>query len=164
VASIRSARLADEPTLLGMLLLLADFPVPDWRSSRQIAEADRQLLLDALHHPDPRFCVLVAEDPPGSVAGLLLASTRKDYFTGRPHAHIEVLTVKDAARGRGVARELIEAAEGWAGERGYDSVTLNVFARNERASSVYQRLGYAPETVHYIKPLDRRATRGEVKG
>jgi hypothetical protein len=26
---------------------------------------------------------------------------------------------------------------------------------------VYQRLGYQPETVHYIKTLDLGATRGE---
>jgi len=164
VAQIRPARLEDEATLLAMLPLLADFPIPDWRTSQQIADADRHLLLDALHHPDPGNCVLVAEDPPGTVGGLLLATTRNDYFTGHPQAHIEVLTVTDAARGRGIARGLIEAVERWAGDRGYDNVTLNVFARNERASSVYQRLGYAPETVHYIKPLDRRGTRGEVNG
>ena len=111
MASIRPARLADEATLLAMLPLLADFPIPDWRSNRQIADADRHLLLEALHRPDPGICVLVAEDPPESVAGLLLATTRKDYFTGRPHAHIEVLTVKDEVRGRGIARGLIEAAE-----------------------------------------------------
>lgn len=97
----------------------------------------------------------------GVVAGFVFSSTRADYFTGKPHAHIEVLTVLDSARGKGVARSLIEAAEGWAGGRGYANVTLNVFANNTRASRVYDRLGYSPETVHYIKPLDLRTTRGE---
>lgn len=153
MALIRPARRSDEATLLGMLPLLADFPVPPWRTARQIADADLRVLREALHHPGPETSILVAEDTPGSVTGFIFATTRQDYFTGRPHAHIEVLTVRPEAQGRGVARALVGAVEEWARSRGQASVTLNVFARNERARTVYERLGYAPETTHYIKPL-----------
>lgn len=158
---MRTARPDDEAALLGMLPLLAEFPLPGWRTARQVAEADRKILVQALRHPDPECSIFVAEEPEGVVAGFVFSTTRRDYFTGKPQAHIEVVTVLDSARGKGVARSLIEAAEGWARDRGYSYVTLNVFANNLRASAVYQRLGYSPETVHYIKPLDLRATRGE---
>jgi ribosomal protein S18 acetylase RimI-like enzyme len=161
MARIRAARPADEATLLGMLPLLADFPVPNWRTARQVADADLKILVQALRHPEPECSIFVGEEPEGVVAGFVFSTTRQDYFTGKPHAHIEVLTVLDSARGKGVARSLIEAAENWARERGYSNVTLNVFANNTRASGVYHRLGYSPETVHYIKPLDLQATRGE---
>jgi GNAT superfamily N-acetyltransferase len=144
-----------------MLPMLADFPLPDWRTAGQVADADLKILLEALHSPAPESSIFVAEEPAGTIAGFIFSTTRQDYFTGKPHAHIEVLTVADSARGKGVARGLIEAAEQWARRRGYANVTLNVFARNTRAAAVYQKLGYAAETVHYIKPLDLRATRGE---
>jgi RimJ/RimL family protein N-acetyltransferase len=32
-------------------------------------------------------------------------------------------------------------------------LTLNVFAGNARARGVYERLGYAPETLRYVKAL-----------
>ena len=50
-------------------------------------------------------------------------------------------------------RSLVEAAEGWARSERLDLITLNVFANNQRARSVYERLGYAPETLRYVKPL-----------
>lgn len=161
MSALRPARPADGPALLALLPELADFPLPPWRTAAQVANADTRILLEALTRGDRTSCVLVAEDPDGSVAGFVFSTTRQDYFTGKPHAHIEVVVVRAAARGRGLARRLIDATETWARERGYASVTLNVFASNRRADTVYQRLGYRPETVHYIKPLDIAATRGE---
>lgn len=161
MSALRPARPADAPALVALLPGLADFPVPGWRTARQIADADTRILLEALAHPDPGTLVLLAEGPGGTVTGFIFATTRQDYFTGTPHAHIEVLVVSDAARGQGLARTLIGAAERWARDRGYPSVTLNVFDRNSRARAVYERLGYAPETLHYIKPLDPAGTRGE---
>jgi GNAT superfamily N-acetyltransferase len=153
MTTIRPARPADETILLGMLDRLAEFPVPHWRTARQIADADLRILRHALHEPDPATSVLVAEEPPGSVAGFVFTTTRQDYFTGLAHAHVEVITVRESAQGRGIARALMEAAEAWARSRGHGHVTLNVFAANTRARAVYERLGYQPETLHYIKPL-----------
>ncbi len=47
----------------------------------------------------------------------------------------------------------MDAAEEWARNRGYRRVTLNVFAQNDRARQMYERFGYEPETVHYLKEL-----------
>ena len=83
--------------------------------------------------------------------------TQTDYFTGRPHAHVAVLAVADHAQGQGVGRALLDAAETWARRRGDSFITLNVFVQNERARAVYERLGYGPETLRYVKPLEQDA-------
>jgi RimJ/RimL family protein N-acetyltransferase len=53
---------------------------------------------------------------------------------------------------RGAWRQL-RAAEGWARAQGLELITLNVFAGNQRARAVYERIGYAPETLRYVKLL-----------
>ncbi len=57
------------------------------------------------------------------------------------------------AEGQGVGRVLLEAAEDWAREQKLQMLSLNVFAGNARARHVYERLGYTPETLRYVKPL-----------
>jgi RimJ/RimL family protein N-acetyltransferase len=52
-----------------------------------------------------------------------------------------------------VGRVLMDAAEAWAREHKLEMLSLNVFAANERARRVYERLGYTPETLRYVKPL-----------
>ena len=102
---------------------------------------------------DAEALVCVADEG-GRVLGQVFVSTRQDYFTGAPHGHIEVLTVHPAAQGLGLGKELVARAEAWSRARGHRAMTLNVFARNEAARAVYDRLGYAPETIHYWKALD----------
>lgn len=151
--TIRPATPHDEGALLALTDRLAAFDVPAWRTARQIAEADHEILHEALHHPASERLVVVAEDAGGHPLGCLLATTRADYFTGAPHAHVEVLAVAERAQGRGIARALMAEAEAWARARRYASVTLNVFERNARARGLYEHLGYAPETIKYVKLL-----------
>ena len=150
---LRAATPSDEPFLLGLTSRLADFPLPPWRTGEEIARADDAILLAALHRPDPKNLILIAEEPAGQPVGYVFASTDTDYFTRRDHAHVEVVAVAPVVERTGLGRLLLEAAETWARSRGYESITLNVFARNQRAIRVYERLGYAPETVHYWKAL-----------
>ncbi|MGH7585505.1 MAG: GNAT family N-acetyltransferase [Gemmatimonadales bacterium] len=150
---IRAARDDDEPFLLALTSRLADFPLPPWRTAREIADADHQVLLDALHQPRDDAAILVAEDAAGRPSGYVFLTTRSDYFTGRPIAHVEVLAIEVAAQGSGAARALMEAGEAWACGRGYHGVTLNVFANNRRAQGLYEHLGYQAETLHYFKAL-----------
>ena len=152
--TIRPARHDDEEFLLRLLPRLADFPLPAWRTAAEIARGDRQILLDALHGKLEHSVILVAESSPdGGRAGYVFATTKHDYFTGAAHAHVEVIAVENGAERQGVARSLMDAVEHWAKLRGYAWVTLNVFDRNARAKSLYDRLGYLPETVHYRKDL-----------
>jgi ribosomal protein S18 acetylase RimI-like enzyme len=150
---IRPARPNDEPFLIALTRRLTEFPVPWWRTPAQVEAADHRLLRETLHAPSAETSVLVAEEPRGTPVGFVLTSTRQDYFTNEPHAHVEVLSVEPEAEGRGVGRLLMEAAEAWARERGYRRITLNVFAANDRAQGMYRHLGYESETVRYHKQL-----------
>lgn len=149
----RPATAADLPALLALTPLLGSFDVPAWRTPEEIGRADNALLEEAVRSARADAFVCVAEEA-GRVLGQVFASTRQDYFTGAPHGHIEVLTVHPDAQGRGVGKELVARAEAWSRARGHRAMTLNVFARNEAARAVYDRLGYAPETIHYWKALD----------
>jgi ribosomal protein S18 acetylase RimI-like enzyme len=152
--TIRPARQDDEAFLVGLMPRLADFPLPAWRTADEIAQADRNLLHDALTGVLLHSAILVAElSPGGERAGYVFATTKHDYFTRAAHAHVEIIAVEPAAEGRGVARALMDAIEQWARRRGYRWVTLNVFDRNARARALYDSLGYEIETVRYRKAL-----------
>ena len=151
----RPATADDEPFHLDLSARLADFPWPEWRTAGEIARADHRILLDSLHRPTPESLILIAEAPDGAPAGYVFARTATDYFTRQRHAHVEVLAVAPDREGMGLGRALLEQAEDWAVGLGYPHLTLNVFARNERARGVYEHLGYQPETIHYRKALPR---------
>jgi ribosomal protein S18 acetylase RimI-like enzyme len=149
--TVRRGRPDDETSVLALADQLAAFPVPAWRTAREIQRADDGVLRDALGGA-PGTAIFVAAGVNGN-DGVVCLTTTKDYFTREPVAHIEVLAVDPAARGRGVARALMRAAESWAREHGFTRVSLNVWAQNERARGLYEHLGYGAETLQYLKEL-----------
>ena len=64
-----------------------------------------------------------------------------------------MIAVTEAAQGTGAGAALLAAAEQWARGRGYTTLTLNVFAGNERARAFYEKHGFDVETVRYTKAL-----------
>jgi len=82
-------------------------------------------------------------------------------FAARPLVNIHDLAVLPEFRGQGIGRELLEAVERVARERGCVKVTLEVLEKNRRARSVYEaagfaQAGYAENTggaLFYSKPL-----------
>lgn len=158
VYTIRPAVPEDEAFLIALTPRLAAFSLPAWRTAGEIARSDHEILRDALHGRREGAAILVAELAHGSGtgdprAGYVFATTKHDYFTREPHAHVEVLVVDSAAERRGVARALMAAIEAWARGCGMGAVTLNVFDRNLAAQALYARLGYEREIVHYRKAL-----------
>lgn len=57
------------------------------------------------------------------------------------------LTVASASRGLGAGRAMMATAEVWAREHAVTKIVLGVFAKNERARGLYDRLGYEVEGV-----------------
>lgn len=150
---VRPARPSDRTFILGVTPRLAQgFELPSWRTAREIVEAESATLEEMLRSGAGRAALLVAEDGEGEPGGYVHVNVEIDYFD-RTFAHIGILAVSSEAEGRGAGRTLVEAAEAWARSEGLDLISLNVFANNARALSLYQRLGYAPDTLHYVKPL-----------
>lgn len=150
---LRAATAADRPDVTRLAGELADFPVPPWRTAGEIARADLPILQAALEQTPNDQLFLIAEGETG-MAGCVYVVTNRDYFTGEAHGYIEVLAVAPEARGTGVARQLMEAAETWAVGRGYRRIRLAVWSQNERARGLYEHLGFLPETMYYLKELD----------
>lgn len=151
---VRSASPADRAFILRTIPRLADaFPLPPWRTPKEVVEAEAAALEAALESLPKGAGLFLAESTSGEPGGFVYLEQHIDYFRRTPHAHVAVLAVAGEAEGQGVGRVLLEAAETWAREQGLPMLTLNVFAGNARARAVYERLGYAPETLRYVKTL-----------
>ena len=72
-----------------------------------------------------------------------------------PMLILEDLFVEPAARGRGIARALIDAAIAYAREAGAGGMFLETAVTNERAQAVYERAGWERERtfVKFNAPL-----------
>jgi GNAT superfamily N-acetyltransferase len=150
---VRGAAAEDRAFILRIIPRLSDrFPLPTWRTPREVAEAESAALEAALQQLPEGAVILVAESASGP-GGFIYIERHIDYFRRFAHAHVSVLVVADEAEGQGVGRLLLEAAETWAQEQGLAMLTLNVFEGNVRARAVYERLGYMPETLRYVKTL-----------
>jgi GNAT superfamily N-acetyltransferase len=157
---IRSARSDDEAFLLSLLPRLAEFSLPPWRTGAEVIAAEERTVRSALAQLRPGDELLVAEGPEGERLGFIHLETESDYFRGQAYTHIGILVVGRSGEGAGVGRALIEAAEESARARGDPMVTLNVFDGNAHARAVYERLGYAPEVVRYVKPMSSAGVEG----
>jgi GNAT superfamily N-acetyltransferase len=105
--------------------------------------ADRGMMLRRMQQiaGDRNRAVLVA-CVDGDVAGWIDLSIEYHLQT-EPVALIGGLVVSEAARGRGIGRELCEAAEYWARGRGITRMRVRSNSTRERAHTFYLRAGYA---------------------
>ena len=89
-----------------------------------------------------------------SYVGCLWMGTATDQVSGLRHAHIFLLYVQPDHRRRGLGRCLMQQAEAWAVERGDRQISLQVFQHNSAALCLYQGLGYHPQSIALVKPLN----------
>lgn len=133
---IRHLRPGDEDLLRAIRLrALADAP----QAFASTLEREREYAADVWTSrvANERAVNLLAEDggPVGTVAVIMKS---------RPGvAHLAGMWVAPEARGRGVARLLVEAAVRWARERGLDRLELWVADGNEAARALYAKAGFA---------------------
>lgn len=118
-------------------------------AAREAADQLARLLPDGLATPGMVF--LVAETAGRVVGGVWLA---RRAGNGRDLAWVYDLHVDPDARGRGVARQLMLAAQQRARELGAPAVGLNVFAPNLVARRLYESLGYTVTAQQMQLPLD----------
>jgi GNAT superfamily N-acetyltransferase len=150
---IRPAAPGDRRFVLGAAQRLASFEPPRWRPAQEIVEGERRTLRAFFEAPPGGAALLVAESDEGEGQGFVYLERLHDYFTLEAHGHVGILVVAEAAAGRGVGSALMRAAETWARDEGYRKLTLTVFEKNGPARAVYDHLGYAPETLRYVKVL-----------
>ena len=120
---IRRARRDDLPALLALEAL---FP------SDRMSQRSLRHFVDA---PNAEFLVVEAD---GKILGNLLLLTRR----GSRKARIYSVIVAPAARGLGLAQQLVRAAEAAAERRGMTQLLLEVRTDNTAARGLYERLDY----------------------
>ncbi len=100
---------------------------------------------------DPDVATWIAEDEHGRPIGyaLLMLHERPEtpFCPVRRICELDQIAVAAAHRRRGVGRALIEHALAEARRRGYPAVELNVWAFNEVARAMFERLGFAPQRL-----------------
>jgi GNAT superfamily N-acetyltransferase len=153
--TVRAARPVDRGFIVALVPRLWAFGPPPLRPTDAMGRAERGALERALDAPPEGSALLVAERDGADPVGVVYLETATDYFTGERHGHVGILIVSEAGEGHGVGRALLEAADAWGAERGYRFLTLNVFGGNARARLLYERAGYAVDTVRYAKVLSR---------
>lgn len=150
--NIRPATPQDCEAILALVPRLAATGTPPGRDSGQIAATDLQVIAEVLGDRQPGTDLLVAERG-GSLLGFIHLKTVTDYYTRQQIGHVSDVVVAADAEGQGVGRALMTAAEEWARTRGYPMMELNVLVDNAGARALYERLGYSPEWLKYVKPL-----------
>lgn len=86
-----------------------------------------------------RAALVVAEGPPGILAGYILLLFRNRSRSARIYS----VAVDPARRGLGLAGQLLDAAEQAASAQGCDSLHLEVQTGNSAALRLYEKHGYA---------------------
>jgi GNAT superfamily N-acetyltransferase len=131
---------------------LAAFGPPGWRTQEELVEGEARTLRDVFESSDDGSRLLIAEAAERRV-GFVLVEELRDYFTLERHGHVGILAVTEGAEGHGAGGALLRAAEAWARDRGFRTLTLNVFSGNRHARAVYEHLGFKEDTVKYIKTI-----------
>lgn len=149
---VRPARSSDRPFVLDTAARLADFGPPPWRTSQELVDGEARTLRDFFESPDDGSRLLIAEAGERRV-GFALVEELRDYFSLERHGHVGILAVTAGAEGQGVGGALLRAAEAWARDRGFRTLTLNVFSGNRHARAVYEHMGFEQDTVKYVKQI-----------
>jgi putative acetyltransferase len=97
-------------------------------------ESNHHLPLDALRRPEVHF--LVARDADGKALATGAVVLRDGW------AEIKRMWVEEAARGRGIARQILNALIAQAGSAGVDVLRLETGITNHAALTLYEKTGF----------------------
>jgi [ribosomal protein S18]-alanine N-acetyltransferase len=138
---IRAMSPADLPAVVALALSLPT--APHWRQSTY------EFALNPASIPER--IALIAEGVDGAVAGFAIAS-----ITGS-ESELETIAVASQFQRQGVARGLFERLATLLGERGVQTVFLEVRASNAAALELYRALGFAESgrrRGYYADPIE----------
>ena len=95
----------------------------------------------------------VAVSESGRRLGYVNVRGSPDEIGQEEGGYIALLAVIAEAEGHGIAQALVNAAENWAKQQGFQRLSLDVFASNQRAQQFYRKAGYEPEMIRVIKHI-----------
>lgn len=156
--TIRAARLpAEETTLASFIAGLQAFEhafEPNRRIDAAAGIDYFRVLMKRVAESNGR--VFVADDKSRLLGWLVSLAQEGEVYvleSERRTGYIAELFVTEAARGQGVGRALIAAAEADFRARGFPAMTIGAVAGNTRARAIYESLGYRPYATILRKKL-----------
>src|SRR5262249_42692871 len=138
---IRSATPNDAPALATLVTALG-YPTSEAEMRTRLAA----VLVKA------EYATFVAEVK-GKVAGMAGAMLAHFYEKNGRYARLVALVVGQAHRGTGVGEQLVLAVERWSAEQGASEIVVNSGAQRVDAHRFYERAGYQPTGVRFVKAL-----------
>lgn len=138
---------ADAAALVAVLDSYASDPVG---GGEPLAAEVRERLVPGLRE-QPNALVLLAFDDERPI-GIAVCFFGFSTFKARPLLNIHDLAVVPEARGQGVGRSLLAAAEERARERGCCRLTLEVQESNAPARALYDRFGFTDYVIQEPVP------------
>lgn len=149
---VRKAQYADRSALAEMRVLLW----PESSVEEQLGEAD-SVLATGMSGTLPG-AVFVSQDTDGKLTGFLevgLRSHADGCDTARPVGFVEGWFVREEARGYGVGRELMQAAEEWCRKHRCGELASDALIDNQGSQVAHQALGFelVDRCVHFRKSL-----------
>lgn len=100
--------------------------------------------------------LFVAADSEGVAGWIHVVSALT--LTDEPMAEIDALIVDEAARSRGVGRELVAAAEAWAADRGHETLRVRTRITRDRAHNFYRKSGFHLNKTQHV--FDKKISGG----
>ncbi|MEI2422417.1 GNAT family N-acetyltransferase, partial [Arthrospira platensis SPKY2] len=83
----------------------------------------------------------------------LWMGTAINQVTGDRISHIFLVYVHPEHRRRGIGAALMNYGEQWTKTRGDRQISLQVFTNNKPALSLYEKLGYQPQSLGLVKQI-----------
>lgn len=130
--------------------LMAKFQPSNYKEVEQNGEFLKEIIAK------DSFGVLVAKDEEQVVGFIIVQEQSTPPYTclvQHKFAYIIDLVVDEQQRGRGLGKSLLDAAEHWAKNKGFDYLELGVLEENTPAKNLYLKEGYTVATNIMRKKL-----------
>jgi GNAT superfamily N-acetyltransferase len=105
----------------------------------------------------PGYATYVAELHE-EVVGVVGVCVAPYYEREGLYGQVVVLSVHSKYQRLGVGRSLLGAAEHWARRQGANAVVVNSGRQRNQAHAFYERVGYSPTGIRFVKELRRHPT------
>ena len=104
---------------------------------------------------DPDSAAFVIDGPDGMLGMAIARITEQGHHSMSDARVVELsrVVVREDARGRGLGKELIEAARAFGKEHGAAFLTAKLFAGNTDGRAFWERMGFVARYEERIKPI-----------
>ena len=146
--NVRQLQVGDKPAWEELLFAYLKF----YETSP--SDVNSELLWDRLTNPEPQIQALVAEAN-GVVIGIVHFHYQLSTWSETSHCYLEDLYVAEGARGKGVAKALIQQVQELAIKQGCSELFWITKESNSIARKLYDQVANLSDFVRYEKKLEQ---------